>query len=100
MPSFPVPKGRRSKRVVSKVRASLIISNQGQRQERIPCLILDSSKDGFRLRCSYHLRSGQLIEVTLEEDPLNSVRCTVVWIGKAGSKYQGEVGVETVQRPH
>jgi len=100
MPSFPVPKGRRSKRVASKVRASLITSNQNQRQERLPCLILDSSKEGFRLRCSCHLRPGQLIEVTLEDDPLNSVRCTVVWIGKAGSKYQGEAGVEIVHRLH
>ena len=100
MTSFPVPKGRRSKRVVSKVRASLIISNQDQRQERLPCLILDSSRNGFRLRCSYHLRPGQLIEVTLDEDPLDSVRCSVVWIGKASSKYQGEVGVETVQGLH
>lgn len=28
--------------------------------------------------------------------PLNAVRCQVVWIGKAGSKQEDEVGLETV----
>ena len=30
------------------------------------------------------------------EDPLNSLRCSVVWIGKAGSNQEGEVSLETV----
>jgi len=58
MPSFPVPKARRSKRVVSKLRGSLII-NLDRKQERFPCLVLDSSKDGFRLRGTFHLRPGK-----------------------------------------
>ena len=99
MTSFPVPKARRSKRVVSKLRGSLII-NLDRKQERFPCLILDSSKDGFRLRGSFHLRRAQVVEIVLDEDPLDSVRCSVVWIGNTNSKYEGEIGLETVQRLH
>jgi hypothetical protein len=99
MPSFPVLKSRRSNRVVSKLRGSLII-NLDRKQERFPCLVLDSSKDGFRVRGSFHLRPGQLVEIILDEDPLDSLRCNVVWAGKAGSKYQGEVGLETVRLLH
>jgi hypothetical protein len=95
MPSFPVPEGRRSKRVQSKGRASLVI-NLDRNQKRLPCLILDSSKEGFRLFGSFRLRRRQVVEIILDEAPLNSVRCSVVWVGKAGSKQEGEVGLETV----
>lgn len=95
MPSFPVPKGRRSKRVMLKKRASLVI-NLESNQKRFPCLVLDTSKEGFRLRGSFHLRRGQVVELILDEDPPCSERCSVVWIGKAGSKQEGEVGLEAV----
>jgi PilZ domain-containing protein len=95
MPSFPISKARRSKRVVSKRRASLVI-NLDRDQKRLPCLILDSSKEGFRLRGIFHLRRGQMVELILDEDPLRSLPCSVVWVGKAGSKQEGEVGLETV----
>ena len=95
MPQFPVPQGRRSKRVLSKGRASLVI-NLDRNQKRLPCLVLDSSKEGFRLRGSFRLRRRQVVEIILDEDPLSSVRCSVVWVGKAGSKQEGEVGLETV----
>ncbi len=93
---FPVPEGRRSKRILSKaLRASLII-NLDRNQERLPSLVLDSSKDGFRVRGSFHLRQGQIVEVILDEHPRNAVRCNVIWMGKAGSKHQGEIGLETL----
>ena len=95
MPSFPVRKGRRSKRVMAKRRASLVI-NLDRNQKRLPCLVLDSSKEGFRLRGIFHLRRGQMVELILDEDPLRSLPCSVVWVGKAGSKQEGEVGLETV----
>ncbi|MGC2357483.1 MAG: hypothetical protein WA491_15580 [Candidatus Acidiferrum sp.] len=95
MPSFPLPEGRRSKRVMSKRRASLVV-NLNRDQKRLPCLILDSSKEGFRLRGTFHLRRGQVIELILDEDGPNSERCGVVWVGKGGSKQEGEVGLETV----
>jgi PilZ domain len=95
MPSFPFPQSRRSKRVMSKKRASLVI-NLDRIQKRLPCLVLDSSQEGFRLRGSFHLRRGQVVELILDEDPLRSVRCSVVWVGKADSKQEGEAGLETV----
>jgi len=95
MPSFPIPKGRRSKRVVSKRRASLVVSLD-RKPQRFPCLVLDSSKEGFRLRGSFALRRGQVVELILDEEMPNPQRCSVVWVGKAGSKQEGEVGLETV----
>ena len=95
MPSFRVPQRRRSTRVMSKRRASLVI-NLDRKPQRLPCLVLDSSKEGFRLRGSSHLRRGQVVELILDEDPPISERCSVVWVGKAGSKQEGEVGLEIV----
>lgn len=95
MPTSPVPEGRRNKRTVAKKRASLIFNFHGS-QTRMPCLVVDSTESGFRLRVNCRLRPGQALELVLEEDPLSAVRCKVVWIGKTGSKQQGEVGIETV----
>ncbi len=95
MPTFPVPEGRRLKRIAAKKRASLVV-NLERNQTRIPCLVVDASEDGFRLHGSFRLRRGQLVELVLDEDPISAVRCNVVWIGKPGSKQQGELGLETV----
>ena len=95
MPSFPVPKGRRSKRVMSRRRASLVI-NLDRSQQRLPCLVLDSSKEGFRLRGSFPLMHGQVVELILDENSPSSERCSVVWVGKAASKEEGELGLEIV----
>jgi hypothetical protein len=95
MPSSPVPERRRLKRLMSKVRASLVI-NLERKPERLPCLVLDSSKEGFRLRGSFHVRRGQLVEIILDENPVRAVRCNVAWVGKPGSKQEGEMGLETV----
>ena len=95
MPSFRVPKARRSKRLVLKRRASLVI-NLDRKPKRLPCLVLDSSKEGFRLRGSFDLRRGHVVELILDEDPLRPERCSVIWVGKTGTKQEGEVGVETI----
>ena len=95
MPSLPVFKARRSKRVESKRRASLVI-NLDRKPKRLPCLVLDSSKEGFRLRGSFDIRRGQVVELILDEETPSAERCIVVWVGKAGSKQEGEVGLETV----
>ena len=95
MPSFPVPKSRHSKRMKAKRRASLVF-DLDRKPKRLPCLVLDSSKDGFRLRCSFLLRRGQVVEIVLDDDPFRSVRCSVVWVGKAKSKQEGEVGLVSV----
>jgi hypothetical protein len=96
MPSFPVPKRRRSKRVMSKRRASIVI-NLDRKPKRFPCLVLDSSKEGFRLRGSFDLRRGQVVELIMDEETPSPERCSVVWVGKAGSKQEGQVGLETVR---
>ena len=95
MPTFPVPEGRRLRRIAAKKRASLVI-NLERNQTRIPCLVVDASDRGFRLHGNFRLRRGQTVELILDEDPLRAVRCSVVWIGKAGSKQEGEAGLETV----
>ena len=88
-------KARRSKRVALKRRASLII-NLDRKPKRLPCLVLHSSKEGFRLRGSFDLKRGQLVELIVDEETPSPERCSVVWVGKAGSKQEGEVGLETV----
>jgi PilZ domain len=88
---MPVPERRYLKRSPCKQRASLVLDLKRQ-----PCLVLDSSKNGFRMRGSFRLRRGQVVEIILDEDPLNAARCRVVWVGKAGSKQEAEVGLETL----
>ncbi len=95
MPSSPFLKARRSKRVVSKRRASLVV-NLDRKPKRHPCLVLDSSREGFRLRGSFDLRRGQVVELILDEEAPSAERCSVVWVGKVGSKQEGEAGLETV----
>lgn len=95
MPSSSVPKVRRSKRMVLKRRASLVI-NLDRKPKRLPCLVLDSSKEGFRLRGSFDLRRGQVVELIFEEETPSTEKCSVVWVGKAGSKQAGEAGLQTV----
>ena len=95
MPSFPVPEGRRSKRIFSKYPRGSLVVNLDRNQKRLPCLVLDSSRDGFRVRGSFQLRRRQIVEIILDADPLDAVRCSVVWIGKAGSRHEGEVGLKT-----
>jgi hypothetical protein len=95
MPRFPGSETRRSLREMSKRRASVVV-NLNYSQMRLPCLVLDFSKRGFRLRGSFRLRPGDEVELILDENPTSSERCSVVWVGKAGSKQEGEVGLKTV----
>lgn len=95
MPIVPTPEARRSKRVLSKRRASLVV-NLDRDQKRVPCLVLDSSKEGYRLRGSFRLKRGQLVEIVHDPEPFRSERCRVVWVGKSGSKQEGEVGLEII----
>lgn len=96
MPSFLlVPQVRRSIRVVSKRRASRVI-NLDRTPKRLPYLVIDYSKEGFRLRGSFNLRRGQTVELILDEDWPVPQRCRVVWVGKAGSNQKGAVCLETI----
>jgi hypothetical protein len=83
------PESRRFHRIAVKKPASLVINlgryqDFGRHEERLPCLILDSSPGGFRLRTTVQLRRGQIVEVIADEDPLSAVRCVVIWVGKTG----------------
>lgn len=97
MRGFSVPQGRRSRRALLKSPASLIV-NLDHNPKRLPCLVVDSSKEGFRLRGSFDLRRGQVVELILGEDVPTSKRCKVVWVGKPGSKRERELGLETLSK--
>lgn len=45
------------------------------------------------MRLSFRLKRGQGIEVIPHDDPLHAIRCNVVWVGKSGSKQDGEAGL-------
>jgi hypothetical protein len=78
-----------------KTPASLVV-NLDRNPKRLPCLVIDSSKEGFRLRGSFDLRRGQVVELILGEDMPTAERCKVIWVGKTGSKREGELGLETL----
>jgi hypothetical protein len=61
----------------------------------VPCLVVDRSQEGFRLRGDLRLRRGQLVELVVD-DPVNSVRCEVIWVGREGSEQAGEAGLHAV----
>lgn len=93
MPSLDARQLRRSERLVAKARASVVVGLAWQ-PRRIPCLIVDRSREGFRVRLSSRLKRGQSVEVIPHDDPLNAIPCSVVWVGKPASKQEGEVGLE------
>lgn len=88
MPSFLASEQRRSKKIVTKKRGSVLVNLKG-RVERFPCIVIDGSEDGLRLRGSFHLRRGQGVEVTFD-DELMTVRCRVRWVRES------EAGLETL----
>jgi PilZ domain len=88
------PEGRRSKRIALKTRGSLVVTKDYENPRRFPCLIVDTSQWGFRVRVGGRLRRGQVVEVVSDDDPLTSVGCRVIWVGKTGSKEQGEAGLQ------
>jgi hypothetical protein len=93
VPAFRPYKNRRSRRIVLKKGASLLV-NLERIPKRFPCLIVGSSPEGFRLIGTFRLRRGQVVEIIPDEDPLNVSRCHVIWIGKPGSKQEGQVGLQ------
>jgi hypothetical protein len=89
------PEGRRSARAALKKRAGLVVNLRG-RVERLPCLIVDSSRHGLRVRVNCKLRPGHTVEAILGEGPLQSVACKVIWTGKPESEQEGQVGLQIV----
>src|SRR5207245_9565876 len=80
---------------VSTKKPAHLVINLKENQSMLPCLIVDRSQEGFRLRGSFRLRRGQLVKLVLD-DPVDSVRCEVIWVGRAGSQQEGQAGVQTV----
>jgi len=72
--------------------ANLVLNLEGK-QTLLPCLIVDRSQEGFRLRGTFRLKRGQLVELVVD-DPEDSVRCEVVWTGRPGSQQAGEAGLQ------
>jgi hypothetical protein len=35
-----------------------------------------------------------VVEIILDEETRSAERCSVVWVGRAGSKQKGEIGLE------
>ena len=91
MPTLPERRGL--KRTPLKKRASLIVK-RGHHVQRIPCLILDNSQEGFKIGGTSLLKRGQFVELILEEDSSSTVPCKVLWVGKPGSKQGGEAGLQ------
>lgn len=95
MSPLPTPERRRLQRTALKKRASLVVE-RGSREQRMPCLILDYSHEGFKIAGTFSLNRGQVVELILEDYSMNTVQCSVRWVGKPGSKQQGEVGLQAV----
>ena len=94
VPIFSVHEVRGSRRVATRKGASVVV-NLAAIPQRVPCLIINRSDEGFRLRGSFRLRRGQVVEV-IPSDELRSIRCNVVWVGKPGAKQEGEVGLRAL----
>src|SRR5947199_10481986 len=94
MPSSPTHGRRRSNRTVTKKRASLVITLRGV-QKMFPCLVVDRSQEGLRVKGNFRLRRGQLVEIVLD-DPVDSLRCVVVWTGTTELGQVGEGGLQRV----
>jgi hypothetical protein len=74
-----------------------VVIDPNRTPNRIPCLIVDLTTKGLKLRGNFNLSRGQVVQVILEHQPQISVRSRVVWVGKADSKQGGEFGLEVVQ---
>src|ERR1043166_9229188 len=76
----PVTERRVFRRIAVKERASFVLHLQKYNrrpEQRHPCLILDSSHNGFRLRGPVRLRLGQIVDIILGEDTVKIGRAHV-----------------------
>ena len=89
------PFKRSSERHSTKTHASLIVNFRGHLQ-RHPCLIVEISRGGYRLRGGFRVRRGQVVEVIPKDDPLSIAKCSVIWVGRDGTAQQGQAGLEAM----
>ena len=93
MSAIPSPDRRHVGRITTKKRASLVVSHW-ELEERVPCIILDSSPGGFKIGGIPRLKRGQIVEMVCDDQSVHGLRCKVIWIGKQGSQQQGEAGLQ------
>ena len=86
---------RRSERTPLQIPACVVL-DPNRNPTRIPCLIVDLTTKGLRLRGNLNLSRGQVVQVILEHQPQISFHSRVVWIGQADSNQEGEFGLEVV----
>ena len=43
---------------------------------------------------TFRLKRGQVVEIIPDDDPLNISKYHVIWIGKPGSKHEGQAGLQ------
>jgi hypothetical protein len=83
---------RRSRRVTARLRAKL--SARGRLfWARRKAFIVEYSMLGLRVRSEAGLTSGQVVRVASETNPAQPTVCRVVWVGRVGSRNEGEAGL-------
>jgi len=86
---------RRSERTPLQIPACVVL-DLNRNPNRIPCIIVDLTTKGFKLRGNLNLSRGQVVQVILDHQPQISFHSRVVWIGQANSEREGEFGLEVV----
>jgi hypothetical protein len=75
------------KRIITKKHARLVVN-----QTMLPCLVIDISQGGFRLRGSFKLTHGQLVQIILDDTPLQLSNAKLYGSGTKGQSRHGKRG--------
>jgi hypothetical protein len=95
MDMVPHSDRRSFKRTPTRMPVTLLVETQCSRLD-LDAAIVDSSRDGIRVRVDAALSPGATVWVIPNTSSGYNERCRVVWIGKAGSENEGEAGLEFV----
>jgi len=85
---------RRSKRIPARFRVTLLIDSPAGRTAH-PGVTLDLSEGGVRVQTNVGLALAQSLGVVFSRQP---EPCRVAWVGSAGSRQQGEAGLQFLER--
>jgi hypothetical protein len=85
---------RRSRRIPVRLRVTLLIDSPAGKSAH-PGVTLDLSEGGIRVQTSVALGLAQLLGVAFSHHP---EPCRVAWVGSVGSRQQGEVGLQFLER--
>ncbi len=98
MPNNNVPNRRRTSRIPHKARIALSGLDADGFNFAEETETLTVSKEGLSVRTSYNLALGQEISVRTK-DKNRVAQFEVVWVGQAGTRNEGRIGLEWVE-PH